>query len=183
MTWWLSLTFNHFAFFAQQFIIFCHHRQRRPVIIFVALFIAKQRAPSGFRQKTRFSDKLAFGNIQLNNALPEYRICAKLHQILTGNQVVNFRFVVIQIDARTARGRNDGVVRIHFFVVPTAISRIGIDRRLREQIRCMDANRVQYRMTSGKVLFRQITAIRTRIGNQLMGFIQLLADIQNVLRT
>lgn len=46
----------------------------------------------------------------------------------------------------------------------------------------MDANRVQYRMTSGKVLFRQITAIRTRIGNQLMGFIQLLADIQNVLR-
>ena len=75
------------------------------------------------------------------------------------------------------------MVRIHFFIVPTAVARIGIDRRLREQIRGMDANRVQYRMTSGKVLFRQITAIRTRIGNQLMGFIQLLADIQNVLRT
>ena len=32
------------------------------------------------------------------------------------------------------------------------------------------------------MLFRQIAAVRTRIGNQLMGFIQLLADIQHVLR-
>ena len=71
MTRRLGLTLHHFAFFAQQFVVFCHHRQRRPVVIFVALFVAKQRTPSGLSQKTGFGDKLTFRDVQLNNALPE----------------------------------------------------------------------------------------------------------------
>lgn len=45
----------------------------------------------------------------------------------------------------------------------------------------MDANRIQYRMAAGKMFLRQVAAIRARIGNQFVGLIQLLADIQHVL--
>ena len=46
----------------------------------------------------------------------------------------------------------------------------------------MDANRIQYRMAAGKMFLRQVAAIRARIGNQFVGLIQLLSDIQHVLR-
>lgn len=69
------------------------------------------RQPASAR-KTRFSDKFAFGNVQFDNTLAEHRIRAELHQILTGNQVIDLRFVLRQVDRRTPCGRNDGVVRI-----------------------------------------------------------------------
>ncbi len=46
----------------------------------------------------------------------------------------------------------------------------------------MDGNRIQHRMAASEVLFRQIAAVRTRIGDEFVGFVQLLADIQHVLR-
>lgn len=59
---------------------------------------------------------------------------------------------------------------------------IRVYRRLRQQIRRMDTNGVHHRVASGEVFLRQIAAVRTRIGDQLVGFIELLADIEHVLR-
>ena len=177
----LGLTFNHFAFFAQQFVIFSDHRQRRAVVLFVALFVTKQRAPACFREETRFGDKLAFGNLKLNHALTEYRVRAELHQVLTSDQVIDLRFVLGQVDVAGAGRRDNRVVGIDFFVVPAAIMGVRIHRRLREQIRRVHANGVHHRVASGKVFFRQIAAVRTRIGDELVGFVELLADVQHVL--
>ncbi len=178
----LGLTFNHFAFFAQQFIAFGYDRQRRAIVLFVTLFVAEQRAPARFREETRFGDKFAFGNFQLNNALAENRVRAELHQILTRDQVIDFCFVVGQVDVAGARRRDYRVVGIDFFIVPAAVMGIRVYRRLRQQIRRMDTNGVHHRVASGEVFLRQIAAVRTRIGDQLVGFIELLADIEHVLR-
>ena len=74
------------------------------------------------------------------------------------------------------------MVRIHFFIVPAAVADFRINRRLRQQIRRMNRDGIKNRMPTGKMLLRQIAAVRTRIGNQFVGFIQFLADIQHVLR-
>ncbi len=37
----------------------------------------------------------------------------------------------------------------------------------------MDGNRIQHRMAASEVLFRQIAAVRTRIGDEFVGFVQL----------
>ena len=78
------------------------------------------RQEPAFSKKTRFSDKFAFGNVQFDNTLAEHRIRAELHQILTGNQVIDLRFVLRQVDRRTPCGRNDGVVRIEPFCHPNS---------------------------------------------------------------
>ena len=182
MTRRLGLPLHHFAFFAQQLVIFCHHRQRHAVVLFVALFIAQQGSPARFRQKTRFGNELAVGDVEIDLTFAEHRIRAELHQILAGNQAVNLLFVVTELHLRAAGGRNNRVVGIDLFIVPAAVADLRIHHRLRQQIRRVHADGVQHRMAPGKMLFRQVAAIRTRIGNQFMGFIQLLADIQHVLR-
>lgn len=182
MAWRLGLTFNHFALFTQQFIVFRHHRQRRAVVLFIPLFTAQQRSPARFGKESGLSDEFTLRDIQFNHAFTEYRIRAKLHQVLTGYQVIHLRFIVRQSDTVAARSRNNGVVSINLFIIPAAITGIGIYRRLRQQIRRMHADGVHYRMPSSEVLFRQIATVRTRIGNQLVGFIQLLADVEHVLR-
>ena len=178
----LGLSFNHFALLAQQFVAFGHDRQRRAVVLFVTFFVAEQRAPARFREETRFGDKFAFGNFQFNNALAEHRVRAELHQILTSDQVIDLCFVVGQVDVAGARRRDYRVVSIDFFIVPAAVMGIRVYRRLRQQIRRMDANGIHHRVASGEVFFRQIAAVRTRIGDQLVGFVELLADIEHVLR-
>jgi len=55
----LGLTFDHFTPFAMQFVALCDHRQRRAVVLFVALFRAEQRAPARLSQKARFGDEFA----------------------------------------------------------------------------------------------------------------------------
>ena len=59
---------------------------------------------------------------------------------------------------------------------------VRVHHRLRQEIGGVYAYRIQYRVATSKMFFRQITAIRTRVGDQLVGFIELLADIQHVLR-
>ncbi|MNH19179.1 hypothetical protein D3C79_789050 [compost metagenome] len=75
------------------------------------------------------------------------------------------------------------MVGINFFIVPATVAAIAVDHRLRVKIRLMSADRVKHRMTPGKMFFRQIAAVGTRIGDQFMRFIQPLADIQHLLRT
>ena len=178
----LRLTLHHFALLAQQFIVFGHHRQRRAVVLFIALFAAQQRPPASLCQKTRLSDKLAVGDLEVNLAFAEHRVRAELHQILPGDQVVDLRFVIGELDLAAAGGRDNRMVRIDLFIIPAAVADLRIHHRLRQQVRRMDGNRIQHRMTAGEVLFRQVAAIRTRVGNELVGFVQLLADIQHVLR-
>jgi hypothetical protein len=74
----------------------------------------QQRAPARFGEETRFGDKLAVGDLQLNLAFTEHRIRAELHQILTGNQVVDLRFTFAQVDLAAAGGRDNRVVGIDF---------------------------------------------------------------------
>ena len=155
----LRLTLNHFAFLAQQFVVFRDHRQRRAVVFFVTLFIAQQRTPACFGQETRFGDKPGFGNLQFDNAFAEHGVGTKLHQILTSHQLINLRLVFGQINVAGARRRDYRMVGIDFFIIPAAVTRLQIHGRLREQIRRVDTNRVQHRVTPGKVFFRQITAI------------------------
>ena len=178
----LGLAFHHFPFFTQQLIVFGDHGKRRTVVLFVTLFVAEQRAPACFREETGFGDKLPFCDFQLDHAFAEHRVRAELHQVLTSDQVVDLRFVIRQVDAAGARRRDNRVVGVHLFVVPAAVMGVRVHHRLRQQIRRVHAYGVHHRMTTGKMLFRQVAAIRTRIGDQLVGFIELLADIQHVLR-
>ena len=178
----LRLALHHFAPLAQQFIAFGHHRQRRAVVLFIALFAAKQRPPARLGQKTRFGDKLTVGDLEVNLAFTEHRVRAELHQILAGDQGVDLRFVIGEFDLAAAGGRDNRMVRVDLFIIPAAVADLRIHHRLRQQIRRMDGNRIQHRMAAGEMFFRQVAAVRTRIGDELVGFIQLLADIQHVLR-
>ena len=74
------------------------------------------------------------------------------------------------------------MVGIHLFIIPAAVMNVRIHNRLWQQIRRVNGNGVHHRVTAGKVLFWQIPAVRTRIGNELVGFVELLADIKDVLR-
>ncbi|CCJ97842.1 hypothetical protein BN130_327 [Cronobacter malonaticus 507] len=74
------------------------------------------------------------------------------------------------------------MVRVHFFVIPAAVAALSIDRRLRQEIRRVNANRLQHRMAAREVFFRQVAAVGARIRNEFVGFVQLLADIQHRLR-
>ncbi len=60
--------------------------------------------------------------------------------------------------------------RIHFLSSQQRLRVSGLTTDCGSKIR-RDANRVHDRLPSGKVLFRQITAVGTRIGNQFVGFI------------
>ncbi|MNE94005.1 hypothetical protein D3C80_1919210 [compost metagenome] len=71
---------------------------------------------------------------------------------------------------------------INLLVVPATVTAIAVDHRLRIQIRLMNADGVQHRMPPGKMLFRQVATVGTRIGDQFMGFIQPLAHVQYLLR-
>ncbi|MNS46826.1 hypothetical protein D3C72_793380 [compost metagenome] len=155
----LRLSLNHFALFAQQFVFFCDHGQRRAVVLFIALFIAEQCAPARFRQKTRFGDELTFGDLQLNHAFAEHRVRAKLHQILARHEVIHLRFVLAQIDVAGARRRDNRVVRVDFFIIPAAVARFRVHGGLREQVRGVNADGIQHRMSPGKMLFRQVAAV------------------------
>ncbi len=74
------------------------------------------------------------------------------------------------------------MVRVHFFVIPAAVAAIGVEVVRRRHGARMCLNRLQHRMTASEVLFRQIAAVGTRIGDQLMGFVELLAGVQHRLR-
>ena len=178
----LGLTLHHLAPLAQQFIAFGHHRQRRAVVLFIALFAAKQRPPARLGQKTRLGDKLAVGDLKINLAFAEHCVRAELHQILAGDQSVHLRFVIGELHLAAAGGWDNRMVRVDLFIIPAAVADLRIHYRLRQQVRRMDGNRIQHRMAASEVLFRQIAAVRTRIGDEFVGFVQLLADIQHVLR-
>ena len=111
----------HFPFLTQQLVVFSHHRQRSAVVLFVTLFVAKQRTPARFRQKTRFGNKFAFGDLQLNDALAEHRVRAELHQILTRDQVIDLRFVLRQVDVAGPRRRDDRMVGIDVQTAATCL--------------------------------------------------------------
>ena len=155
----LCLTLHDLTFFTQKFVAFRHDRQRRSVVLFITLFGPQQRTPPRLGKKTRFGDKFAVGNIKVDLAFTEQRIGTKLHQILTRNQIVNVGFTFAQVHLCTARSRNNGVVGIYFFVIPAAITQIGVHHRLRQKIRRMGANRVHHCMTPGIMLFRQIATV------------------------
>ena len=176
------MLFCNFAFLAQQLIALRHHGQRRAVILLIALFASQQRAPACLRQKARFGDKLAASDIQLDNALPVNRVRTELHQILAGDQVVNIGLIVRQAHGTAARRGDNGMVSVNFFIVPAAIFTFGIKISRRFHCRLMRANGIQHRMAPGKMLLRQIAAVRTRIGDQLVGLIKTLTGIQHRLR-
>ena len=73
------------------------------------------------------------------------------------------------------------MVRIDLFIVPAAVAAIAVDHRLRVKFRLVHADGVQHRMAAGEMLFRQVTTVGTRIGNQLVGFVQPLANVQHLL--
>ncbi|MOA45777.1 hypothetical protein D3C78_1682130 [compost metagenome] len=75
------------------------------------------------------------------------------------------------------------MVSIDLFIVPAAVTALAIDNRLWIEIRLMYTDGVQHRMASGKVFLWQITAVRTRVSDQLVGFIQPLANVQHLLGT
>ena len=84
----LGLPLYHFTFFTQQLIAFPPQAMACRRFLHRALCCLTARA-NLLQQETRFSDKFAFGNVQFDNTLAEHRIRAELHQILTGNQVID----------------------------------------------------------------------------------------------
>ena len=178
----LRLALHHFTALAQQLIVLGHHRQRRAFVFLVALLAAQQRTPTGLRQETRLGDEFAAGDIQLDHAFAEHRIRTELHQVLARHQPIHIPFILRQIHLAGAGGGNNGVVRIDLFIVPAAVAAIAVDHRLRIQLRLVHADGVQHRVAAGEMFFRQIAAVGTRIGDQFVGFVQPLANVQHLLR-
>ncbi|MNP65316.1 hypothetical protein D3C76_1608960 [compost metagenome] len=51
------------------------------------------------------------------------------------------------------------MVRVDFFVIPAAVAGVRVHGGLREQVRRVNANRIQHRVAPGEMLFRQVTAV------------------------
>ena len=97
MTRRLGLPLYHLALFAEQLVAFSHHRQRRAVVLFITLLRPQQGAPARLRQKARFGDKFAVGDIQIDLTFTKYRIRAELHQILAGDKAIDIGFALAEI--------------------------------------------------------------------------------------
>ncbi len=137
-------------------------RHRRfPVALYCPVRPANRPA-----RKTRFWRQISFGDFQFNNAFtktPRPRTASD--NDAQSGCTLSLRF---PSDGQKNCAADNRVVRIHFLSSQQRLRVSGLTTDCGSKFGA-DANRD--RLPSGKVFFRQITAVGTRIGNQFVGFI------------
>ncbi len=168
---------------AQQLLALTQGRQGSRLLFLVIFLHPQQRLPARLEDPPRLGLKLPAGDAQQHLAVVVLERRVELQQILAGNQAIQPGFIATQAPlVAVLLGGDDGVVGIHLAVVPRLAADLAVRFAYRPgQRRRRAGDGLPHLAGPIEVLARQMAAVGSGVGDELVPFIEALADVQHPL--